>query len=425
MNVWVIQVGEPLPIAPGNPRPWRSGQLVEALARHGHDVLWWASNFEHKSKTHLFPGGRDVHLGERVTVRLLHSPGYRRNISVARAWDHHVLAREFRSLADRYPVPDVIHCGYPTIELAAEAVRYGQRHDVPVILDTRDQWPDLFVDSVPPLLRPVARIVLRNAAKKARYAFRNATAISGHAPGFVQFGLGYARRTAGPLDVHFPFSYPTAVPPAEARAEATSAWEALGLDMSDRSPVFCYLGGFGDSRVLDLSTVIGAAREFAARGEAGQFVLCGDGPQLPAARAEAAGLPSVIMPGWVDAARIWTLLRRATAGVMPYHPTPDFAASLPNKAAEYLSAGLPVVTSLTGGYAEQVLREGGCGVFYRAGDARDLARALNGLMQTPADLARMRESATRLFDRSFRADRVSAAMVRHVETVARDRRAAA
>lgn len=422
MKVWVIQVGEPLPIAQGRPRPWRSGQLAQALVDHGHDVLWWASNFEHKSKSHLFPSGREVQYGERLNLYLLDSPGYRRNVSLLRVWDHHALARNFCAVSERYPVPDVIHCGYPPIELAAAAVRYGQRHGVPVILDTRDQWPDLFFEAMPRLLRPIAGLVLRQALTEATFAFRNAAAISGHAPGFVQYGLRYASRAPRALDAHFPFSYPTSAPSAEDAAAAAQAWKALGLDMTSASPVFCYLGAFGDSRVLDLGTVIRAARDFAGRGDAAQFVLCGDGPQLPTISALAADLPNVIVSGWVDSARIWTLLRRSTAGLMPYHPTPDFAVSLPNKVPEYLSAGLPVVTSLNHGYAEQVLREGRCGVFYRAGDASDLSRAIHALLASPEQLARMREDASQLFDRSFRADRVSAAMVKHVECVAREGR---
>jgi glycosyltransferase involved in cell wall biosynthesis len=102
---------------------------------------------------------------------------------------------------------------------------------------------------------------------------------------------------------------------------------------------------------------------------------------------------------------------------MPYLPVPDYLLSLPNKAIEYLSASLPVVTSLVGGYAEQVLRSADCGVFYGGGRPAELARALGDLVGDSEKLERMRRGAMSLFERSFTADRVCSAMVEHVEAV--------
>jgi glycosyltransferase involved in cell wall biosynthesis len=411
-------VGEPLPIAPGQSRLWRSGLLAERLVDRGHRVVWWASTFEHKSKRHLFDATREVTLRDRLSLYLLHSPGYRRNVSLGRFWDHKVLARRFRSAAARQPRPDVIHCGFPTIELGYEATRYGRRHGVPVILDARDMWPDIFVDAMPRLVRPLAKAALAVEFAHTREAFRGAAAITGHAPGFVEFGLGRAGRSAAALDRDFPFAYPTTEPSESDLATARRFWQAHGVDMSERSPVFCFFGTFMVERALDLRTTVAAARRLQELGYRAQFVLCGDGPQLSACREAARDLPHVVLPGWVDRAATWTLLRRSTAGLMPYLPVADYVVSLPNKAVEYLSAGLPVVTSLLGGYAEQVLRRAECGVFYRGRDADELARALSGLLDDAPRLQRMRAQAAQCFEGSFTVERVCTAMAEHVEAVA-------
>ena len=50
-------------------------------------------------------------------------------------------------------------------------------------------------------------------------------------------------------------------------------------------------------------------------------------------------------PGWVDAAKIFVLMRRSAVGLDPLPDRYDFLATINNKAIEYMSAGLPVISS--------------------------------------------------------------------------------
>ena len=54
----------------------------------------------------------------------------------------------------------------------------------------------------------------------------------------------------------------------------------------------------------------------------------------------------MLFPGWVNKPEIWILMRIAQVGLAPYRSTEDFIISIPNKAIEYMSAGLPVISSL-------------------------------------------------------------------------------
>jgi glycosyltransferase involved in cell wall biosynthesis len=423
LAVWLVQVGEPLPIDPGHPRLFRNGLFAKALAARGHRVTWWASTFRHSSKTHRFGEDTVVALADGTKLVLLHSPGYRRNVSLERLRDHEALARRFRPLAEREAVPDVIHCGFPTIELAEAAAAYGRRHGVPVVLDARDQWPDIFLGAVPAPLRWAVRLALRPKFRQTRDAFRAATAVSGHTPPFVEFGLRYAGRPAGPWDRAFPFAYPDEPPTEGAVCEARAFWAERGLGEGATTPVFCYFGAFGAHRAMDLSTPIKAARILAAEGRPFRLVLCGEGPTLEACRASGAGLESVLFPGWVDHPKIWTLMRMSWAGLLPYRPAPDFAMSIPNKAVEYLSASLPIVTSLEAGYLRETLEHEGCVHFYRAGDPRGLAALLRRLAVDPGARERSAGRAGAVFKARFSAETVYAGMAEYLEGLARARRA--
>lgn len=419
MTIWIVQTGEPLPIDDGAPRLLRSGILASYLTARGHDVLWWAADFVHRTKVHRNLPEAPVQAYDRLRIVPLHSPGYARNISVARWRDHLELARRFRALSAREAPPAVIHCGFPPIEIALEAARYGRRARVPVVMDTRDLWPEIFADNVPSWARPVARAVLQILQRDARAAFRLATHVSGHAPGFVEFGLRKAGRAAGPMDRHFPFGYHAQAPTEAQAAEARTFWRGMGVGPGSGETIVCSAGSYGAQRSLDLDTPIHAARILAGRGVPVRFVLCGDGPRLAACRELARDLPNVVMPGWVGYPHLWTLLRMSRIGLLPYLPVRDFALSVPNKAVEYLSAALPIATSLTDGYLHGLLDEGGCGLFYPGRDPDALASSLAALVTAPGSLDALSARAGRLYEQAFVADRVYGSLVDYLEEVAR------
>ncbi len=50
MHVWLMTVGEPLPVLSGNSRLWRTGMVAQELVRRGHSVVWWTSRVDHFRK---------------------------------------------------------------------------------------------------------------------------------------------------------------------------------------------------------------------------------------------------------------------------------------------------------------------------------------------------------------------------------------
>jgi glycosyltransferase involved in cell wall biosynthesis len=230
--------------------------------------------------------------------------------------------------------------------------------------------------------------------------------------------LRRAGRKATALDRPFPHAYPVKPPSPEARTLAGAFWDARDV-ANDGVFTACFFGVF--SRKCDLAVVIDAAARLEREGLALRVVLCGSGEEEARLRRRAAGLRSVRFPGWVGAAEIRVLMDRAHAGLAPYRNHAGFIGNLPNKPIEYLAGGLPVVSSLTGGEADLLYREG-CAVSFRAGDAENLAAVLRGLAEQPAVQTRMAAAARSVFAARFSADGVYAAMADWLETVANSRR---
>jgi glycosyltransferase involved in cell wall biosynthesis len=400
----------------------RSGLLAAALVERGHQVTWWATTFQHSSKSQRAQRDTAVEIAPGYRILLMRTPGYSANVSLARYRDHRALGRSLRDWMRREQAPDVIHCGLPTIETAYEATRYGQERNVPCVIDARDMWPDIYLETVPALLRPLLRVALAADMRMAREALHDADAISGHAPGFVEWGLQRAGRPRNALDQDFPFSYPAHVPSPQAVADAQRFWRGAGLTGSADEFVVCFFGAFAERKEVDLQTVLTAAAKLQQAQPRIKFVLCGAGPAAQHYATLARGLSNVLLPGWMDFPRIWTLMRQARVGLLPYVPSRDFLASMPNKSIEYLSAGLPVLTSLGGGYLHEVLEQHGCGIFYRPRDPDSLAAVLGRTLAEPLALETKRAAAAALFQRRFEPGRVYSDMVDHLQRVAATRR---
>ena len=131
-------------------------------------------------------------------------------------------------------------------------------------------------------------------------------------------------------------------------------------------------------------------------------------------RSEAADLPNVTMPGWLDQSGIDALLSRAAVGVCP---TAADARFFPNKTFLYFSRGLPVLSAFQG-ELKSVLESDGLGFYFDRGDAEALSERIKQLcddVDTYANMrARVREAFSTLYDEQV----VYRDFATHIESVA-------
>ncbi len=413
MHIWVITVGEPVPVDENHrDRLHRSGLLTRSLEKRGIRTTWWTSTFDHFRKKHLASDHSVIEAGPLLTIRMLHGCGYSTNISLARLRDHRQLAAHFSREAEKSDPPGVIISAWPTIELSAAAVQYGRRHGVPVILDMRDMWPDIFIESLPPGFRYPGRILLTKLFRDARRTCSAAIAITGITEAFVDWGVKKARRTRTLQDISFPMGYPKADFPADKIRAAESFWDGLGI-YAGKGFVACFLGSFG--RQLDVECLIGAARILKNRRQSVKFVLCGAGDYLERYRQMADDVPEVIFPGWIDAVTMHVLMRRSSVGLDPLPNRYDFLATINNKAIEYMSAGLPVISSPRHGVLHDLLKRNDCGAGYASGNAEELAALLSTLSDAPDQLKTWSRNAAALFEETFVAEKVYDRMSAYLE----------
>ena len=403
MNIWLIRDLEPLPTDPGDRRLMRAGMLAQALARRGHRTIWFTSSFDHYLKQQRAEADETLTPEGNLTIEVLRGPGYARNIGLDRIAHNRTFARRWAQKAAGYPIrPDLLITDVPTTEAADAVIAFGKANAIPTVLSIRDLWPDFFVDYLPRVLRPLARPFVAPLDRQVRRAASGATSLIGISESYLSWGQRKGGRLSNPLDRVFELGYAARPRPSESSIAATRASMGLG----DRH-VVSFVGSWGHT--YDLGLVLDAARQLAHRADL-VFVVAGDKDSQPALRDQLAGLPNVVLPGWLGADDIAALLGATAIGLLPYQAKAP--QSLPNKVFEYMAYGAYGLASLKGDIE----------TFYestKAGRAvgADLATAIPGALEAALDPAGRADRIAR-FDVQYSADAIYGAMVDHIERVA-------
>lgn len=399
MHVWLTHVGETLPID-GPVRLFRYGILAEMLVQGGHQVTRWAPTFVHATKTFRARQDQNVAINDNYRIELLHAGGYRRHIGLRRLIFTKRLAKAFERKLRHAKRPDIIVAGLPSPEMCDVAVQFGEKLGIPVVVDVRDLWPHIFVNVVPAAFRPAVHLALTPLIEQTRRALREATALYAVSRQYLQWGLENAGRHGRNSDrVHY-LGYQKSSLNSQERLQAEKFWRNKGIT-SERSFRCCYFGSINST--CDITTVVQAARMMASLEKNTEFVICGQGPKLHALQQAAAELDNVVFAGWVNQPEIAVLLDWSDVGLATY--SAGAPQSIPNKPIEYLSAGLPVLSSLQGEFA-QMLQNFDCGRQYHSGDIDSFTAALRELQALGSKRAAMRARAAHLFQQHFDASHV-------------------
>lgn len=418
MLVWVLQTGEPLHCDGGSPRPMRAMNLSDALVARGHRVVLWSSSFHHQEKQQRSHGYREIVVSKDLVIKLIPSPGYSRNIGLARLWDHFLLGRNLGKALRKGPFerPDLIFVGFPPIESASVMVDYAVDHRIPVMLDAKDQWPDIFIEPMPRSLRTVGRWLLSPYFRSSRRTFQRSTAFCAMSDEFVEWMCGAAGRDRRPLDAAAALTAPERRFSDGELQDARAWWSARGVDLGNAKRAV-FIGSF--SAAFDFTVVASLARRAFSDGNPCQFVICGDGGKAESIHNLLGGLPNVVMPGWIDSPKIKVLYESSSALIAPYRSNDAFSRSIPNKITDALSFGCAIVSTLDGKTRDLVTsaRVGLC-----SDDVASLYKELARIVYDDAYRLAVQSRARNLYSERFRFDVVYGALVDRLVSLAKNER---
>lgn len=161
---------------------------------------------------------------------------------------------------------------------------------------------------------------------------------------------------------------------------------AIGeIDWSQKQNYVCYIGGL--TRVRGILEIV----------QATQFVENKTRLKIAGTFSEASFEQEVMQQqswnnvdavGWQNRAGIQNVLNGSVAGLVTLHPIVNYLDALPVKMFEYMAAGIPVIASDIPLW-KQIIDENQCGVCVNPFDPKEIAQAINSLVENPENAEKM------------------------------------
>jgi glycosyltransferase involved in cell wall biosynthesis len=421
LTVWLVNPFDDIP-GEGLP-PLRYWTLARILAARGHDVTWWSGTWSHRRKTvRMAPLG--IREDEGFSVRLVATPPYTKNVSLARLRNHREFGKTFERLANESVAsgqlerPDIIVASLPPLEGPEAALRLARRMDATCVIDLQDLWPETFERLVPGpafIRKPLVQLFFGGMHRRRRELLTAADGVSAATHTYAAQVLGNAS-TDLPRHVCYVGAYVQEFPPPPRAIDAVPLPDGSGAVATVPEPLQCvYAGSLGSGQ--DLDALVAAARALSAAGTRAVLHVAGTGPLEPMLRSAAAaqrGACELRIHGLLPRADYVRLLGTCDVGLVLVKP--ESLVAVPNKACDYAAAGLAIVNSLPGELAG-LIDEHAAGVAYTAGDGGSLARAITALATDRRTLLTLRAGSRRLAAAAFDRERTYPAFVDWLETL--------
>ena len=397
MKIWIVTIYEPLPFGDEKTRPQRCGMLAKSLLERGHTVELWTSAFDHVSHKHYHRDSLFEKAGDRFSIQFIKGCGYPNDHSLKRFFHNRQTGREFYNLSSkRNDVPNIIFAPIPILELAESAVYYANKRNIPIIVDVRDLWPDVYLTMVPKSFHCFARLVLSSEYRRARYIFSKATGITAVSKAYLNRGFSHAGRVLQDADRVFPLGAHYVNNSSLEHNKNISNIISRHLANFRNKFIVTFVGTF--SKFLDIHNILDAAKLLSDMKDI-QIFIVGTGARSQDYVKVASQLPNVTMTGWLNSTDVHAILQKSKVGLAAY--SKDAMMSLPNKPFEYMAEGLPLLSSLPGELAE-LINEHNIGHNYIAGDPVSLAREIQWFYNHPEETGQMGQRAFDLFSKRFR-----------------------
>jgi glycosyltransferase involved in cell wall biosynthesis len=369
MHIWLINPYGPIPT-----ESWRDysfTMMADALTRAGHDVVWWTSNFSHHFKRFRSSGWLDMQINEHFIVRMVPTPGYKRNVGLGRIIRDSVFSFRTYMRGKKSAAPDCIVYYESPLTLGYAGFKLAKYHNCPVIYDQMDLWPELIEQVFPKFLQPFISLLFAPIYKNRKKVYRQLDAVIGLAKPYLDVALNEAPvLSSRPHIVIY-----NGIDVTEFRTSmheiTLAAGEHPSKDVGEVWAVFA--GSLGPS--YDIPALLQVAEKLEYRASKLRIIIAGDGPLRALVESYVADSnhKHLYYVGKLAPEKLAALYKICDIGLCAYSKRSN--VEMPDKIYDYIAAGLPVVNSLRG-EVSQVVRDSNLGLQYMAEDPDDLLEKL-------------------------------------------------
>lgn len=389
--VWIITVGEPLPLDQTQ-RLHRHGQFIKSLEnRSDIDIVWWTNNFDHFNKKKITIDKK--YKKNNLKIKQIKSIGYKKNISILRFIDNIFFSIKLFIFLLFSKKPSTILCSFPPIEQSFVCLLISKIFNVSLVLDVRDAWPDIFLEYFNKKYLIYIKILLSPWFLLTKIVFKYSDKIITITNEFSKWinskidirkeihvvNLSYNEQNDN-LITNYDYEF----------------WNKFNISKKDDFFYLVYIGSLSSKKIniksaLDLDNII-TKNDLKIK-----FIFCGNYKEISDFHSN---YENMIFPGWINQKQINSILEISNLGFSPYTSRWDFKLSLPSKISEYLSASLPIINSLNGETAD-LIEKHNLGLNFDINNKNELLEKIQYL-KTNADIYnRMSNNGKIIFNQLF------------------------
>ena len=402
MKILLLQSSEPMPVVNPDLRLFRTGMLAEELSNNGHEVLWICNSFEHYTKKQMVKKDTNITIKDNYKLFLPYAIGYKKNISISRIINHYIITKKAKRKYRSIEKPDLIYASFPIIGYAYEAVKKKKKNNIPVIIDIRDLWPDIFKHNLPKIISIFASPFIKLMDKKTKYIMKNCFAINGTSNDIVNWGLNKAKREKNKYDRYFYIGYP------ENYEKVKKHTKLIDKNKFNISFFATINNQFNYDLIYELANALYNKDKNVI------INICGDGPQFEIMKSKLSNLKNINILGWLSKEKLKEVLNNSDIGLAPYKNTFDFQMSVSNKFVEYISYGLPVIITCDGNMGK-ILSDNKCG--FGSLDIKKICKYILDLKSDKKLYNDSSKNAKELFGKEFVATKVYREMRNYIEKI--------
>lgn len=376
MKIFVVTTGENIPLLGDRGQKMRSSILCEKLSIN-NDVTYVTSNFNHFSKKKR--NNNNV-INARYKILQIKTSEYKKNISIARFVNHFLFS--FKLFFFLLPKKiDIIVCSYPLIECCAVVKLLSKFKNYKLFYDVRDLWPDNFERTIFNL--PV--IFFYKFLMKLSLNNESIITISNS---YKKWIISNKIKTS---DIKvFPLS---------------SSSNSLGnlsnqKKINKKKIIFWFLGSLGHS--YDLVHILKHASYL--RNKNVEIIISGDGFKKKYLQKKYSHNKNIIFTGWLSENKIKYYSNVAHIGLMAY--SKNATQGYPNKLFDYLSWGLPVMSSLKNKETICLIKKNNLGWNYDIGSSYSIINSFNNIFKEQKKLENKSSHIRRFYKNNFNKNKI-------------------
>ena len=383
-HIVIFQSGEPLPCDSLMKRKMRAWNLIDELLLNNCKVTLISSRFDHSTKTHRSENFYDNY-HKNLEIYLIDSPGYYKNISIKRLYDHIILSWNlFLFLKKFKQTPDSVFIGFPPIEVSFVMFRWAKKIKSSIFLDVKDLWPEIFTFSETKYKAAILKICFYPYFILYKYMVKNADYLVSISQEFIDYLIKDTNRKSKKNIVAYLTSKP-----------------AVQIIEHDKSNGDCLTIGFAGNfmNAFDFQPIQRALKNINDKLKI-KFILAGDGGLRNEVEKCFLEHNNVHFLGWLDGEQLDSFFEEIDLFVIPLKQRRDFSLSFPNKAMDALSRSKPILCSCSGSLAN-FLEMNSCGFYFDPNSNDALTNLLERLNNNREEIETMVKNIDKVYDKNF------------------------